>query len=360
MLNVALVGLLATSLLSGGTGDDRTQDRKDDQKTPVAQESVVILDDASDAVGDRSPIISDTWALGRSSSASPIKLWIEGGWGQAGEIYGPNGETMDPSVGPGGALIGGGADIVSTRALVGVEISPFEVAGLSVGVGGTLSAAKNEIKGSTGLIADNRLESDFSVQNVKIYGALRGRALGVHAGYMLDLGDEQEFDATTTFPTDITRSDNRDAINFGIDFDYPSETLRLFGGVDYYWLQEDTPIAGGENTYGEEGDDLINWMLGAGFRFSVFEIGAAGQLVTRMRQPVERNGEGTAGTTGNIGGHVASIAPYLRISPQSLPASIYVKGGVMDEYNTYGYGIGGANGPRPTIGVTGGLAIGFN
>ena len=365
MLNVALVGLLAGSLLTGATGDDDKGEKK--RKQADTQESVVIVEETA-------PIISDTWALGRSSSASPIKLWIEGGWGQAGEIYRPDGESVDPSVG-GGAIIGGGSDIVSTRALVGVEITPFQVAGLSVGLGGTLSAAKNEIKGDAGPLSQTgtSLESDFSVQNLKLYGALRGRALGVHAGYMLDLGDEQEFTAldpdgegpipTQFLPTDITRSDNRDAINLGVDFDYPARGVRLFGGLDYYILQEPDEITGDlegdENVYGEEGDGIWNFMLGTGIRTGIVEFGIAAQIVARDRQPVERNGEGTAGTTPNVGGYVGSIAPYLRISPGSFPAALYVRGAVLDEYNYYGYAIDGANGPRSTIGVTAGLAIGF-
>lgn len=352
MLNVALVGLLAGSLLTGSVGDDDKREKM--RKQTDAQESVVVAEQ------ETLPIISDTWALGRASAASPIKLWIEGGYGQAGEIYRPDGTTTDPSVG-GGAIIDGsnGADIISTRALVGLEFTPLQIAGLSAGIGGTLSAAKNEVRGTAGPFSQTgeSLESDFSVQNVKIYGALRGRALGVHGGYILDLGDEQEF--AGPFPTDAPRSDGRDAFNVGVDFDYPSEAIRLFGAFDYYQILE-APEGSVNEESGADEDYLWNWMLGLGYRASFFEVGIAAQIVTRDRQPVERNGEGTVGTTPGIGGYVGSISPYLNISPGSFPASIYVKGGVLDEYNTYGYGIDGSNGPRPTIGVTAGLSIGFN
>ena len=56
---------------------------------------------------------------------------------------------------------------------------------------------------------------------------------------------------------------------------------------------------------------------------------------------------------------MSTISPYVKISPPSLPASIFVQGGVLDEYNTYGYAVDGANGPKPTLGFTAGLAIGF-
>lgn len=357
MLNVALVGLLAGSLLTAPGGDDDKKDKKAD-----APESVVIVGDEA-----QEPILADTWALGRSDNASPIKLWIEGGWGQAGEVYGPDGEAMDPSVG-GGAIVGGGADIVSTRALVGAQVNPINFDRFSIGLGAVLTAAKNEVKGTGGQFSgaegqDFSLESDFSVQNIKFFAEAKGRTLGIHGGYLLDLGDEQEFNELG-IPTDLSRSDNRDAIQIGADFDYPANNVRIFGAIDHFILLENEDVYGttdgAENAFGEEGDGIWNFLLGAGVRFGPAEIGAAAQIVARDRQPVERNGLGTAGTTEDIGGYVSSIAPYLKLSPSGFPASIYVKGGVMDEYNTYGLGIDGSNGPKPTMGVTAGLSIGFN
>lgn len=362
MLNVALVGLLAGSLLTvPPTGDDKKDDKT---KKADAQESVVIIDapEVDAAALEVRPSVQDSWALGRS--ASPVKLWIEGGFGTAESVYNTRGEEVECAVGPGGALIQN-CDIASQRALVGVEVTPLQLANFGVSIGGTLSAAKNEIQrggDATGLLTED-LSSDFSVQNLKIYASARGRVLGIHGGYMLDLGDEQEF--AGPIPTDVTRSDNRDAINLGADFDYPAgESFRLFGGLDYYQILENEDVygttTGGENEFGEEGDGIWNFVLGAGFKASIFEIGAAAQIVARDRQPVERNGEGTAGTTPNIGGYVSSISPYLRISPPSLPVGIYVKGGLLDEYNTYGLAIDGANGPKSTFGLTAGLSVGFN
>ncbi|MEL6615496.1 MAG: hypothetical protein AAFQ43_07150 [Bacteroidota bacterium] len=361
MLNLALVGLLAGSLLTvPTTGDDEKDDKT---KKADAQESVVIIDapEVDAAALEVRPSVQDSWALGRS--ASPIKLWIEGGFGTAESIYNTRGEEAECMVG-GGALLSS-CDIKSQRALVGVEVTPLQLANFGVSIGGTLSAAKNELEpgsDNVGLLTES-LESDFSVQNLKIYGAARGRVLGVHAGYLLDLGDEQQFSGP--IPQDIVRSDNRDAINLGVDFDYPAgESFRLFGGIDYYQILENEdvygPSTGGENEFGEEGDGLWNFVFGGGFKASIFELGVAAQIVARDRQPVDRNGEGTPGTTPNIGGYVSTLSPYLRISPPNLPVGLYLKGGLMDEYNTYGLGIDGANGPKPNFGLTGGLSIGFN
>ncbi len=362
MLNIALVGLLAGSLLSvnptGGDGDkDGTKSKKAD-----AQQSVVIVGDAVE-----SPTV-DTYALGRPSSASPIKLWVEYGFGRAKEIYNTAGDAVEPSVG-GGAIIGGDGEISSQRAAVGLQVNPINFSRFSVGVGGILTGAKNTVSGTAGPFSQtgDELSSDFSVQNVKIYGSARGKVLGIHGGYMLDLGDEQEFNELG-LPTDISRSDNRDAIQIGADFDYPARGFRVFGGIDRYIILENCDVypeacedTGGrdEDIFGEEGDGVWNFILGTGVRVSFAEIGLAAQIVARDRQPVDRNGEGTPGTTPNIGGYVSTLSPYLRIKPPSLPASLYIKGGLQDEYNVYGYAIDGSNGPKPDFGLTFGLSIGF-
>lgn len=355
MLNVALVGLLAGSLLTGAPdGDDDKKGKKAD-----APESVVVVGDEA-----QEPIIGDTWALGRSNNESPIKLWIEGGFGEAEGVYGPDGEDREVCVGPGCVLLNGG-DIVTQRAAVGVQIDPLSFDRFAVGVGAVLTAAKNEIQpgsDATGLLASTGLESDFSVQNIKIYAEAKGRTLGVHGGYLLDLGDEQEF-GEGGIPRDITRSDNRDAIQIGADFDYPANNWRIFGAIDYFQILENEdvygPTTGGENEFGEEGDGIWNFVMGAGVKLGPAEVGLAAQIVARDRQPVDRNSEGTAGTTPNIGGYVGSISPYVNLSPGSLPVSIYLKGGVQDEYNVYGLPINGANGPKPSFGLTGGIAVGF-
>ncbi|OZC01994.1 hypothetical protein [Rubricoccus marinus] len=366
MLNVALVGLLAGSLLSanptGGDGDkDGTKSKKAD-----AQESVLIVGDNAEL----SPTV-DTYALGRPSAASPIKFWIEYGFGGADEIYDTAGEAQEPSVG-GGAIIGGDAEINSQRAAVGLQINPISFSKFSVGVGGVLTGAKNTISGTAGPFSQtgDELSSDFSVQNVKIFASARGKVLGIHGGYMLDLGDDQEFNENG-LPIDISRSDNRDAIQLGVDFDYPARGFRVFGGIDRYIILENCdvypapcnnstgPDGNNEDLFGEEGDGVWNFVLGTGLRVSFAEVGVAAQIVARDRQPVDRNGAGTAGTTENIGGYVSTLSPYLRVKPPSLPASLYVKGGLQDEYNVYGLPIDGANGPKPTFGLTFGLSVGF-
>ena len=333
MLNVALVGLLAGSLLSanptGGDGDkDGTKSKKAD-----AQESVVIVRDDVSSINNT--ITSDTYALGRTATEAPFKIWASYGYGEAEEIYDTDGSSIElngqdvivqnPVT---GAPINLGpsytsADIVTQRAIFGAEINPISFSRFQLGVGAQVSLAKNDLQfGEDNRFATNpltgqpisigendALSSDFSIQNVKIYGTARGKVLGVHGGYILDLGDEPEANEAG-IPTDLPRSDNRDAINVGLDFDYPIPNFRLFGGMDTFILLEDDLYptnadadpsngSGDEDIFGEEGDWIWNFVLGGGFRVSFFEIGAAAQIVARDRQPVERNDYRTIGTQVN-------------------------------------------------------------
>ncbi|MEM1057071.1 MAG: hypothetical protein AAGI52_16235 [Bacteroidota bacterium] len=397
---MALVGLLAGSLLAGAPGDDDDKNKKGTQAD--AQESVVIVSD----VPEDQPRVQSTFSLGRPSSDSPIRFWLEYGLGNADQIRNTSGDNGgDPTVG-GGSLIANG-DIKTQRIVAGLEISPISFNNFKVGVGAKVSGARNEVDGTLAnesipalnealdlglpdeLLNEGNLNSDFSIKNLEIFGSIRGRVLGVHAGYMLDLGDSQSFTdpvpqlGGARIPRDLPISDNRNAINLGVDFDYPSETIRLFGGVDYYLIQEPNcddvggdesgdevalmfpefcsdQESGGENLFGEEGDGIWNFVLGGGVKFSIFELGAAAQVAARDRQPVERNTVGTSGTTPNIGGYVATVVPYLNISPSNLPASIYIRGELLDEYNGYGAWIGGANSVRPALGFTAGISVGFD
>ncbi|HEX8385744.1 MAG TPA: hypothetical protein VF576_06150, partial [Rubricoccaceae bacterium] len=299
------------------------------------------------------PPIEDSYAFGMAAPASPFRIWADFAYGQAEDTWNTDGDRQEISI------AGTDGDIVSKRVHVGAEAGlPVGLFGFGLSAGAQLSVAQNTFQrgaDSGGFITDN-LTSDWGMQAVKFYGLAQAGPIGIHGGYHLDLGSETEF-ATTGLPTNLSNSDGRDAFFVGADFDYPSPVVRLFGGVDYFKL-----YGGGTNTPGtpedesaRTGDDLLSAMFGAGFRFSVFELGAALQIQARYSQPVVSN----IGTQPGIGGSLATIAPYLRISPPMIPASIFVKGAVQEEYTDFGYGIGGSNTPRPTMGFTAGLTYGF-
>lgn len=385
MLNVALVGLLAGSLALG-TPDGDDDKKKNTSDSPRTAENMTpgVFETARAAEGPQTTT-QETYAFGRSSDASPFKLWVSYAWGEAESIWDTNGEDGELAV----ATSNG--DIVSQRANVGAQINFFSLPSFKIGAGASLTAAKNEFQvgenpGSSFTNGIGDIESDFALQGLKVYGTARGRVAGIHGGYIFDFGSEGEFGDQATIdgaqfggqlgatvpvsinaggvvrptalvagdasfqplllPTTLSNSDGRDAINFGADFDYPSDRFRLFGGVDYYQLQGE-----GEGN----GDDFLNFMFGGGVKFSVFELGASAQIQTRHANPTV----GNIGTTTGIGGHAGTVSPYLRISPPMIPASIFIKGAVQEEYTEFGYPIGGANSVKPSIGFTAGLTLGF-
>lgn len=373
MFNAALIGLLAGSLSLG------TPDGGDDKKTPHADKPApeAVADVAGPSVFETGrsadqarSITSDTYAFGRPSALAPFKLWATYGLGEAEARWDTRGGDAEITI------AGTNGDIISQRLNVGAQIDPISLPNFKVGVGAELGLGRNEfqIGGSAG---DNpfdlgqgndSIESEFGLRNVKVYGAARGRVLGIHGGYSFDLGEEREYRSiqapvgpggelvNINIPTTLSTTDGRDAIFVGADFDYPSNWLRLFGGLDYYMLQgigDDTNTPVDESDYDE--DNFLNFLFGAGVKFSIFELGAALQIQTRLDNPTVLDIGGPSG----IGGHAGTVAPYLRISPPQIPASLFVKGAVQEEYTEYGYAIGGANSVKPGLGFTAGLTLGF-
>ncbi|HEX8299018.1 MAG TPA: hypothetical protein VF594_07630 [Rubricoccaceae bacterium] len=374
---MALVGLLASSLAIGG-GDSKNPQSGEKPAPDNAVPGIFISSDASATPAATPLTIQDTYAFGRENSASPLRLWASYAHGTVDRFWNTSGD----SGGDAGNIQIAGTDgeIESQRAIFGGEIGlPVRLFGFGIGAGAQLTLAQNQFQveatqtpgnnppipgfPAAGFIATD-LDSGFKLQGVKVYGAARAGAIGLHGGYVFDLGQERTYGPPVAalggavLPTNLSNSDGRDAIFVGADFDYPSERLRLFGAVDYYLLQQ-----GGENnpnTAADEsttdGDDIMQAMLGLGFRASIFELGAALQIQARLSQPLV----GGIGTQEGIGASAATIAPYLRISPPQIPASVFIKGAVLEEYTEFGYALGGSNSPKPKIGFTAGLTFGFD
>ena len=334
MLNLALVALLSGSLFAAPDGDCKKKRTCERDQAPIALE----------ATNDTRSIIGDTYAFGRAADSTPIKLWVEFGRGTTEEVYKPNGDELALS-NPTSPFLGTVDKVVGLRGAVGIQLNVVNTSSFKFGVGGQLNIASDErqLNGTT------VQESGFGLQGAKIYGMLRGRVVGVHGGYFLDLASDPDQS------NQITASDGRDVIFFGADFDYPSERFRLFGGLDYFMPQEGDVVSLDPDT-GDFGtatvpasDNILMFTMGAGFRFSVFELGAA--LLFRAQED--------SGIFNASGSSAATIAPYLRISPPSLPVSIYFQGAVAREYADYGYNLSGGNDVVSGFGATVGLTIGF-
>ena len=365
MLNLATVALLSGALLAGSPDGDRDKDKKS-TRAPEAQQTVA----TSEAPADVRAITNDSYAFGRPADSSPIKLWVAYAYGESEAVWAADGETVDYDLS--GAGLGVSGDIISQRALFGVQLNVINFPGFKLGVGGQLVAGSNEFQygEDNPLLALDPdvegLDSGFGLQNVKVFGSARGRVVGLHGGYIIDLADDNEDGGEENF---FPLSDNRDAIFFGADFDYPSERFRLFGGVDYFARQDDEQADSLGTNNDSGGNNILVFNMGAGIRFGFVELGAALMINTTLVEgeaaflavgPQEAEDGGTSnGTSPFTGGHAGTIAPYLKLSPPSLPVSLFVKGAVLNEYSDYGYAIGGANDIKPSLGFTAGLTIGF-
>ena len=380
MLNVALVGLLAGSLAIGGGDNKNPQAGDKPAQVPVPGIFSTSVDaPLSPEVTPRT--IQDMYAFGIANRETPVRVWASYAFGSTDGIYDADGESGNSNGAQNIQIAGTDGNIDTQRAVFGAEIGvPVSLFGFGLGVGAQLSLAKNSFDDFTTQVPGNNpalpgfpaagfiaagddLSSGFKTQGIKFYGQARAGAIGLHGGYVLDLGDDRVYGAPVpalggaVLPTRLSSSDGRDAILIGADFDYPNNFVRLYGGVDYYMLQQGGP--NDPNTAADEsiqdGDDIINAILGAGFKLSFFELGAALQIQTRLSEPVV----GGIGTRTGIGSSTATIAPYLRISPRIIPASIFVKGAVLEEYTDFGYALGGSNSPRSGFGLTFGLTFGF-
>jgi hypothetical protein len=345
MLQLALTALLAGSLITGGlSGDD---DKDKDKAKANAQQPIesIIVPDGDATLADEDDPINDTYQLGRTERI-PIKLWVGYGWAEDEQAYNAEGEEFD--------VFGDGGSVTAQRAFVGGQINVINFTNFSVGAGGQLIAADNKIATRNPLTGDPLdLESGFGLQNAKVYGLIRGRTLGVHGGYIFDLGDE---------PEDIDpaagETGNSDGVNawfVGVDFDYPSERFRVFAGIDYFNRDEFAANITNSGAESIEDDEIVVFNAGAGLKISWIEIGAAALLRTNLA--ISRIQDPVLGFIG--GGHQGSIAPYLRLSPPAFPVSISVKGAFLSEYADYGYSLGGAGDLVTHKGFTVTASLGF-
>lgn len=335
MLQLALTVLLAGSLITGGiTGDGDKDKDKAQAKDQQPIESILVPNDDED-----DPIL-DTYSLGRTERI-PIKLWVGYAWAEDEDFYDPTGEEQ--------AI---GDVITAQRAFVGAQINVINFENFSVGAGGQLIVADTKI-GAGASPTGSELSSGFGLQNAKVYGLIRGRTLGIHGGFLFDLGDDEPDFAAGEF----SNSDGADAWFVGADFDYPSQRFRLFGGIDYFNRDEFGNEFTGADGSAIEDDEIIVFTAGAGLKISWVEIGAAALLRTNLAINRLTTLNPLAANFG--GGHQGSIAPYLRLSPPSFPVSISVKGAFLSEYADYGFSLGGASDLVTKKGFTVTASLGF-
>jgi hypothetical protein len=382
-------------------------------------------------------ITNDTFAFGRPQEGTFLKLWTSYAWGQIEEMYDAAGNESVPYTiatiqtvdfngdGTPDDLNGDGvpesfltatdATVTTQRFIAGAQINPLDFRRFKLGVGAQGIFGQNEVEPVANGAGVGTFDSGFALQSVKVFGVLEGKTLGVHGGYVFDLGPEEERDALRNF-SGAPNSAEQDAWFVGGSFDLPTDWVRLFGGIDYYRLQEANAPNDGAQTLiyvanrrpdlaanvqpVDEGNDLIFFNFGMGFQLSFFEIGASAMLRTQLQRTAAADElyanallpqsfeatpagvgsylntvygagpDGTIGTsddvTGNAdtarypsGGHHGSIIPYLIVRPPSLPVALSVRGGVTNQFGDYGFSVGGANDFVTREGFTVALSYGF-
>ena len=255
MLQLALAALLAGSLITGSPDGDKDKD-KDKAKAQEPIESIIVPADG------RPRSTTPTPSAAPSGSRSSFGSATAGA--RTTRPMTPNGDEFDIP------------EVTAQRAFVGAQINVINFTNFSVGAGGQLIAAQNKLTGANPAGGD--LDSGFSLQNVKAYGVIRGRTLALHGGYIFDLGPDGTA-AELAANGETANSDQVDAWFVGADFDYPSERVRVFAGIDYFNRNElATMVTNGSI----EDDEIIVFNAGAGLKISWVEIGAAALLRTNL------------------------------------------------------------------------------
>ena len=390
------------------------------------------------ALGSDETITNDTYAFGRPQEGTFLKLWTSYAWGQIEEMYDAAGnesipytivtvetvdfdgdgnpDDLDDDGAPNSFATATEAAVTTQRFIAGAQINPLDFRQFKLGVGAQGIFGMNEVEPVTNDAGVGSFDSGFALQSVKVFGVIEGKTLGLHGGYVFDLGPEEERDQFRNF-TAAPNSAEQDAWFVGGSFDLPTDWVRLFGGIDYYRLQEaNAPNDGAQSLIYianrrpdliasspqavDEGNDLIFFNFGMGFQLSFFEIGASAILRTQLQRTAAADElyanallpgdfeaspagigsylntvygvgpDGVSGTeddvTGNAdtaaypsGGHHGSIVPYLIVRPPNLPVALSVRGAVTNQYGDYGFSLGGANDFVTREGFTVALSYGF-
>ena len=354
-------------------------------------------------LGADETVTNDTYAFGRPQEGTFLKLWTSYAWGQIEEMYGPDGGedrpyTITQRVDPGNGqflTVATPAVVTTQRFIAGAQINPLDFRQFKIGGGAQGIFAQNEVSsadGASGLADFESFDSGFALQSVKVFGVVEGKTLGIHGGYVFDLGDESARDDNGNF-TSAANSFEQDAWFAGASFDLPADWVRIFGGIDYYGLQEANSDNDGVQTIinavtgnptlpnepVDGGNDLIFFNFGLGFQLSFFEVGASAILRTQLQRTgasdelyaedvfptavtadyAQNVGTGFATTPYPTGGHHGSIVPYLIVRPPSLPVALSVRGAVTNQFGDYGFSVGGANEFVTREGFTVALSYGF-
>lgn len=201
----------------------------------------------------------------------------------------------------------------------------------------------------TSLPTDVQVKSGFEAQSMTLFGELKMSAISARLGYHFDVGPDPDASNSRRENTD-----RQNAVLLGTSARLPLGAIALFGGVDAYLTQKNEA-----NNLTYDQGNLYGVNGGFGYDLGFGEIGAAVTFRYRTEgTTVIAVGDQAFNATRPSGYHIG-IAPYINVSPNSAPFSLYVKGGVQDEYRDYTVSLAGESDFAPHMGATVGLVYGF-
>lgn len=310
MLHLALAALLA-----GSPGTAAIAAPADGEKDVPQTEAAVGL-----AVSQGEEPLSFTYGHGHPDPTPFLNVWAGFGWSSIDHFYHYDDHTHET------------AQTTLMRGFLGAQANLFTLGATTrFSVGGQLMLGSTDIAevGSSG----------WGMHSALIYAQLRGRALGMHVGYVFDLHDPD--------PGEPRIGPGQDAFLIGVSYDYQPAWLRTFGGIDLFrFVNHDIPFEGA----GWEDPSLLVFTLGAGVSLGDWaELGVAS--LWRANLVVSQWDRGV-----NQGGMQHSLAPYLNLTPAFLPVGISVRGGFFGDYADYGFSTMG----RLDIVTSQGFTVGVN
>jgi hypothetical protein len=193
------------------------------------------------------------------------------------------------------------------------------------------------------------VESGFQTQALTLFARGKSRLFSVRGGFQFDLGDEPDLAAG-----EREVSDRQNAVLLGATAHYPlSDRIRVYGGVDGWFTLENE-----ENDLTYDEGNTYAAQLGADFELiPSLALGAA--LTYRYRTGGSVDAENAGLDVETESGYNLGIGPYVNFDPPGLPLTLYLKGGVRDEYRDFSFSIAGENEFAPRAGATLGAAYRF-
>jgi hypothetical protein len=192
---------------------------------------------------------------------------------------------------------------------------------------------------------DRKLESGFKAQNLLVFTEVRNNNIAARVGFLTDVGPDPD-----TAQNERETTDRQHAFLLGASGRYPSGSMVLFGGLEGFFT-----LASREAGMLYDAGDIYGLHAGAGYRFSIGEVGLAVTYRYRSEGEHVSVASNLVSLDASDAGYHVGLAPYVNISPKGARYTMFFKGGVQDEYRDYTLSVVGKNDHAPHMGGTVGI-----